>query len=100
MLDSKRIERARKREIRLFLLVLAAIVVAALTGCASASPQFDTQGNVVGGTAYGFFRDMEIEQIKADGSRIKISSKSTTADIMNAGNQILGTMAGIADKAK
>jgi hypothetical protein len=70
-----------------------------LTGCAAAKPEFDSAGSIIGISGYGFLRDLEVEQVKADGSRLTIKSKSTSADIMKAGNEILGTMVNGASKA-
>ena len=88
----------------LFFLIIAVVTVFCLfsmTGCASVSPTFDDKGKVIGGSSFGFFRDMELDQtIKPDGSsRMIIKSKSNTSDVMRAGNEILGTAAGIAGQA-
>ena len=81
------------------ILLLIAIAVSVLcSGCASATPQYDTQGNIIGITGYGFLRDLEVSQTKPDGSSLTIKSKSTSADIMKAGNEILGTVTATAAK--
>jgi hypothetical protein len=67
-------------------------------GCAGVTPRYDTNGNIVGADAYGFLRDVTIYQKKADGSEIKFETKSTSADVMKAGNEILGTMVNGASK--
>ena len=87
-----------------YLLILIAVVTVFCLfsmGCASVNPTFDDKGKVIGGSSFGFFRDMELDQtIKPDGSsRMIIKSKSNTSDVMRAGNEILGTAAGIAGQA-
>ena len=74
------------------------MLLSSLLGCASASSTFNERGDVIGGTSFGFGRDLEIHQVRPDGSEIIIKSRSTTSDAMRAGNEILGTAAGIASK--
>ena len=70
-----------------------------VSGCASATPQYDTQGNIVSITGYGFLRDLEVEQKKPDGSYVKISTRSTSGDVIKATNEVLGTLVDGAGKA-
>jgi len=82
------------------LLMCATALALLITSCASVSPTFDDKGKVIGGSSYGFFRDMKLDQtVNSDGSsRMVIETKSTTSDIMKAGNEIIGTASGIASK--
>lgn len=82
----------------LILLAAMALLVFSECGCASATPQYDSAGNIVGVTGYGFLRDLEIKQVKADGSSFELKSKSTSADIMKVGNEMLGTITATASK--
>jgi len=79
-------------------LVASLALVFVCSGCASATPNYDSNGNITSISGYGFLRDLEFEQRKADGSYIKITSKSTSADIMKAGNELLGTVTATAAK--
>ena len=85
------------------LIIVAFIVLIVLAcfcgGCAGATPQYDSQGNIIGVTGYGFLRDLEIEQVKPDGSKFSLKSKSTSADVLRAGNEVLGTVVNAASKA-
>lgn len=82
----------------LMILIFAGSLALLITSCASATPRYDTNGNIVGVDGYGFLRDLEVKQVKPDGSSIEIKSKSTSADIMKAGNEILGTVTATAGK--
>ena len=101
-MDTREVQKQATKEALYFVVLMALLIafVLLISGCASATPRYDTQGNIIGIDGYGFFRDLEVSQVKADGSSLTIKSKSTSADIMKAGNEILGTMAGIAEKAK
>lgn len=81
--------------------IMAALIILAiylLAGCASATPRYDSAGNITGVDGYGFLRNLEIEQIKPDGSKLSIKSTSTSADVMKAGNELLGTVVNAAAK--
>ena len=84
------------------MIILLAVILGLLicsTGCASATPRYDSAGNLAGIDGYGFLRDLEVKQVRADGSSFEIKSKSTSADIMKAGNELLGTVTATASKA-
>lgn len=83
----------------LFIILLLFLFMIIFSGCASATPYYDTNGNVIGISGYGFLRNLEIEQVKSDGSKISIKSTSTSADVLRAGNEIIGTMIDGAGKA-
>jgi hypothetical protein len=96
---NRSIKRAAICEALIFLVILGLMVAVFMTsGCAGAFPQYDMNGNIIGVTGYGFLRDLEIEQVKPDGSRFSLKSKSTTGDLMRAGNEIVGTAVNAAAK--
>ena len=100
-MSTRELERRAQKEAFGFIIVVALVVLVLMcAGCATAKPEFDSQGNVVGVTSYGFMRDVKLEQVKPDGSRFTLETKSTSADIMRAGNELIGTAAGIAEKVK
>ena len=100
MSKSAEVQGQATKEAVYFLLAIAALVAFVLitSGCASATPQYDSNGNIISISGYGFLGDLEFEQRKPEGSGIKISSKSTSADIMKAGNELLGTVTATAAK--
>ena len=76
--------------------IMALWLAIVLSGCAT-SKLYDADGRILYSVeSHGFFRDGEAEITKPDGTRIRISSKSTTSEIMRAGNELIGTAAGIA----
>ena len=98
-MTKKEIIRRNITEVCVFLAIIGlCILMVFVMGCASATPRYDSAGNLIGVDGYGFLRDLEVEQVKPDGSKMSIKSKSTSADIMKAGNEILGTMTATAGK--
>ena len=84
------------------ILIFAAVMAICICGCATAVV-YDADGKPVKSvTSYGAFRDIThtIETVKPDGTIIRdsLSSKSTTSDIMKAGNEIMGTIVNAASK--
>jgi hypothetical protein len=85
-----------------YLLILIAVVTTFCLfsmGCASVT-EYDGKGNIIRHVeGRGFFRDVDASRKLPDGTIESLSTKSTTSDIMNAANKIIGTAAGIAGQA-
>jgi hypothetical protein len=60
-------------------------------GCANIRPEYDSNGNIIGASSYGFLRTIRVEQHKADGTQLILETKSNTGDVLSGVNQILGT---------
>ena len=98
-MKNRNVQRAAMMEALMFMVILALLIATILcSGCAGARPEYDSNGNIIGVTGYGFLRDLEIEQVKPDGSKFSLKSKSTSADIMRSANEVLGTITATAAK--
>lgn len=76
----------------LLLLVLFSLVM----GCANITPQYDTNGNIIGASSYGFLRTIHIEQTKPDGSKLVLETQSNTGEVLGGVNSLIGTGVGAA----
>ena len=84
----------------LMILILAGSLALLMTSCATAEIR-DKDGNIIKSiSGRGMFRDIDHSITTfTDGTVTEtLSTKSTTSDIMKAGNEIIGTASGIAAK--
>lgn len=84
----------------LFVIAVVTVFCLFVMGCATAEIR-DKDGNLIKSiTGKGMFRDIDHSiTTYPDGTVTEtLSTKSTTSDIMKAGNEIIGTASGIAAK--
>lgn len=85
---------------KIFYLILSLSLLLLAQGCASAQIM-DGDGVILYQIeTRGFARNAEFDIVKPDGTRIHVKTESTTANVLQAGNEILGTVVNAAEKAK